>query len=123
VRLVWKEAIMGLLVLVFLVALPVSSFAQYVGDLSPNPLNNNSIGNPFSPGGPWSPTPPRNPPGARTAPTSPYTWSNPLAVGPPQMFEGGGQFRMISPLNQNQTGTSLGPYGMTLPPGHPLGRR
>lgn len=114
---------MRLLVLLFLVTLPVSSFAQYVGDLSPNPFNNNTIGNPFSPGGPWSPIAPRNALGGRTSPTSPYAWSNPLAMTPLQMFEGGGQFRMIRPLNQNQTGPSLGPYGITLPPGHPLGSR
>jgi hypothetical protein len=118
-----KEDIMWLLILFFLVALPVSSLAQNVGDLSPNPLNNNSIGNPFSPGGPWSPIPPRNPPAGRASPTSPYTWSNPLAISPPQMFDGAGQLRMTTPLNQNQPGTTLGPYGITLPPGHPLGSR
>jgi hypothetical protein len=120
---VWKEDTMWLPVFLFLVILPVSSFAQNVGDLSPNPLNNNSIGNPFSSGGPWSVIPPRNQDGGRASPTSPYTWSNPLAIRPPQAFDGGGQFRMTSPLNQNQTGGSLGPYGITLPPGHPLGSR
>ena len=117
---------MWLPVLLFLVILPVSSFAQNVGDLSPNPLNNNSIGNPFSPGGPWSVVAPRNQDGGRASPTSPYTWSNPLAITPPQPFEGGGQFRNLGPLNQmnqSQTGSRLGPYGITLPSDHPLGVR
>jgi len=121
---------MRLLVLLFFLILPVASFAQYVGDLSPNPFSN-SIGNPFNSGGPWSVIPPRNQGGGRASPSSPYTWSNPLAIGPPQPFEGGGQFRSVSPLNQSQTtplnqsqaGPRLGPYGITLPPGHPLGMR
>ena len=59
---------------------------------------------------------------------NPHSWFH-LDVKTPDgkvekwMFEGGGQFRMIRPLNQNQTGPSLGPYGITLPPGHPLGSR
>jgi hypothetical protein len=114
---------MWLPVLLFIVILPVSSFAQNVGDLSPNPLNNNSIGNPFSTGGPWSVVPPRNQDGGRTSPTSPYTWSNPSAITAPQFFEGGGQFRNLGPLNQSQTGSRLGPYGVTLPSDHPLSRR
>ncbi|MGH7257079.1 MAG: hypothetical protein ACREIM_01795 [Nitrospiraceae bacterium] len=122
---------MWLLILLFVVAVPISSLAQYVGDLSPNPYNNNAIGNPFSPGSPLSPIAPRSPTGGRTSPTSPYTWSNVLPQGPPQPFDGAGQLRMssplnqniVSPLNQNQTSTGPGPYGITLPPGHPLGSR
>jgi hypothetical protein len=113
---------MRLVVLLFLVILPVVSFAQYVGDLSPNPFSN-SVGNPFNSGGPWSVSPPRNSDGGRATSTSPYTWSNPLAIGPPQPFEGGGQFRSLSPLDQSQAGPRIGPYGITLPPGHPLGMR
>ena len=114
---------MRLLVLLFFLTLPVASFAQSVGDLSPNPFSNNTIGNPFNSGGPWSVVPPRNQAGGRTSPTSPYTWSNLLPVTPPQPFEGVGQFRSFSPLNQSQTGPRLGPYGITLPSGHPLGLR
>ena len=114
---------MRLLALLIFLALPIVSFAQYVGDLSPNPFSSNSIGNPFNSGGPWSVIPPRNQEGGRASPTTPYTWSNPLAIGPPQPFEGGGQFRSLSPLNQSQTGPWLGPYGITLPRDHPLGRR
>ena len=114
---------MRLLVLLFLLTLPVASFAQYVGDLSPNPFSSNTIGNPFNAGGPWSVVPPRNQAGGRAGPTSPYTWSNPLPVSPPEAFEGGGAFRSTSPLNQNQTDPRFGPYGITLPPGHPLGMR
>ena len=114
---------MWLLILLFVIALPVSSSAQYVGDLSPNPNNNNTIGNPFSPGSPLSPIAPRSSTGGRTSPTSPYTWSNVLPQGPPQPFDGAGQLRMGSPLNQSPTSTGPGPYGITLPPGHPLGSR
>ncbi len=126
-----KVDIMWLLILLFVVVVPISSAAQYVGDLSPNPYHNNTIGNPFSPGSPLSPIAPRSSPGGRTSPISPYTWSNVLPQGPPQPFYGGGQLQMssplnqniVSPLNQNQTSTGSGPYGITLPPGHPLGNR
>lgn len=126
-----KVDIMWLLILLFVVVMPISSPAQYVGDLSPNPYHNNTIGNPFSPGSPLSPIAPRSSTGGRTSPTSPYTWSNVLPQGPPQPFYGAGQLQMssplnqniVSPLNQNQTSTGSGPYGITLPPGHPLGNR
>ena len=122
---------MWLLIFLFVMAVPVSSSAQNVGDLSPNPYNNLTIGNPFSPGGPLNPNIPRSPGVGRTTPTTPYTWSNVLPTSPSQPFEGAGQLRMssplnqnfISPLNQNQTNTGPGPYGITLPPGHPLGSR
>jgi hypothetical protein len=60
-----KEAIMRLLVLLCFLIVPVASYAQYVGDLSPNPFSSNSIGNPFDSGSPWSVIPPKR--GARPA--------------------------------------------------------
>ena len=62
---------MWLLIVLFVMAVPVSSSAQNVGDLSPNPYNNLTIGNPFSPGGPLNPNIPRSPGVGRTTPTTP----------------------------------------------------
>lgn len=56
---------MRLLVLLCFLIVPVASFAQYVGDLSPNPFSSNSIGRPFDSGGSWSVIPPKR--GARPA--------------------------------------------------------
>jgi hypothetical protein len=117
---------MSLVVFIFLAILPVSAVAQNVGDLSPNPLSSNSTGNPFTSGGPWSAVAPRNQDGGRASPTSPYTWSNVSPVSPsslPRSLESGGPLRNMGPVDQGQAGPRVGPYGITLPPGHPLSAR
>jgi hypothetical protein len=113
---------MWLALLLIVLAVPVCSYSQNVGDLSPNPYNNNSIGNPFSSGGPLSSIRPGIPNGGRAAPTSPYSWSNvsPLPTAPP-IYDRADQFRSPNTLSPNVTGNGLGPYGITLPPNHPLG--
>ena len=112
-----------LLLLIVLVG-PARAYAQNVGDLSPNPYNNNSIGNPFSSGGPWSSIRQSNPNVGRAAPTSAYSWSNvaPL-LGPPSVYDRANSVPLFTPntLSPNIPGSSLGPYGITLPPNHPLG--
>ena len=111
-----------LLLMVFLG--PGSVFAQNVGDLSPNPNNNNTIGNPFSPGGSWSFNRQGNPNVGRAAPTSPYSWSNVAPVlGLPPVYDRANSFPLRTPPTAipNVPGSSLGPYGITLPPNHPLG--
>ncbi len=120
----YTEDMMWLVLLLILFAVPLCAHAQNVGDLSPNPNNNNSIGNPFSPGGPWSPSGQGNPNVGRTAPTSPYSWSNVAPLpGSSRMPDRVNSFPLRSPntLAPNVPGSSLGPYGITLPPNHPLG--
>ena len=113
---------LALLLLVF--SVPLCAHAQNVGDLSPNPNNNNTIGNPFSPGGSWSFSRQGSSGVGRAAPTSPYSWSNvgPL-LGPPAVYDRANSFPLTSPntMSPNVPGSSLGPYGITLPPNHPLG--
>ena len=115
---------MRLLLLLIVLVGPARAYAQNVGDLSPNPYNNNSIGNPFNSGGPWSSIRQSNPNVGRAAPTSPYSWSNvaPL-LGPPSVYDRANSFPLLTPntLSPNIPGSSLGPYGITLPSNHPLG--
>jgi len=115
---------MWLLLLLLGLTAPRYAFAQNVGDLSPNPNNNNTIGNPFSPGGSWSFSRPGNPIGGRAAPNSPYSWSNVAPVlGLPSAYDRANSFPLQSSptASPNVPGSSLGPYGITLPPNHPLG--
>ncbi len=115
---------MRLVLLCILFVIPLSSHAQNVGDLSPNPNNNNALGNPFSPGGPWSFSRQGNSGVGRAAPTSPYSWSNvsPLPA-PPAVYDRANSFPLRAPdiRSPNVPGSSLGPYGITLPANHPLG--
>lgn len=115
---------MRLMLMLIVLAGPVCAHAQNVGDLSPNPNNNNTSGNPFSPGGSWSLSRQENPNVGRAAPTSPYAWSNVAPVlGPPPAYDRGTSFPLLAPptASPNVPGSSLGPYGITLPPNHPLG--
>ena len=117
-------------ILLFVMAVPVSSSAQNVGDLSPNPYNNLTIGNPFSPGGPLNPNIPRSlVSGVRLRPLpirgpmyahkSFPTIRGRRSIADEQSTES--EFHQSS--ESDQTNTGPGPYGITLPPGHPLGSR
>ena len=120
--LMWKVC----LIVILWLLIPVSTPAQNVGDLSPNPNNNNSIGNPFSPGGSWSVSGQGGSRSPRTAPTSPYTCSN-VAPLPelPRSYNQPDPFSFRSPRTPTPivTESPKGPYGITLPPKPSLGRR
>jgi len=60
--------------------LPLSAHAKFLGDLSANELNANSIFNDLGPYDTLSPTSPRNPIGVYGNPVSPYSETNPLAI-------------------------------------------
>ena len=109
------------LIVMLWLLVPVNAPAQNVGDLSLNPNNNNSIGNPFSPGGSWSIN--RQGSSPRTAPTSPYTWSNvaPL-LDPPRSLNQPDPFSFRTPRTPTPIvrESPKGPYGITLPSNHPL---
>jgi hypothetical protein len=116
---------MWIVLLLFGFAFPGYASAQNVGDLSPNPFNNNSIGNPFSPGGSLSPIRQSGPNGGRAAPTSPYSWSNvsPPVSGPTIVYNPSNPLPTGSPnsLSLHVPGSQFGPSGITLPADHPLG--
>jgi hypothetical protein len=116
-------AVLPVLFLLFSIGCPVTTFAQNVGDLSPNPLGTNSIGNPFTSGGPWSPVAPRSQGSGRASPSSPSSWSNVSPVLPStplRTLDNEGRLSDVAPLPRRQPGPSRGPYGITLPPDHPL---
>jgi hypothetical protein len=104
--------------LLIVLAFPAHSLAQHVGDLSPNPNSNTLTGNPFNPGGSWSI---RGGVNGRVTPTSPYTWSNVLTGPTPSPLPNpSNQFGGLNTLVPGTTGNGKGPYGISLPPNHPL---
>ncbi|MGQ0665868.1 MAG: hypothetical protein ACT4O4_02440 [Nitrospiraceae bacterium] len=77
---------MKLLLASLLVLIPLTVHAEYLGDLSDNELNPNSIFNDIGAYSPLSPTSPRNPIGLYGSPLSPYSSTNPLAIEAPGLY-------------------------------------
>lgn len=113
---------MKLIIVLTMLAGPVSAFAQYVGDLSPHPYSTNGIGNPFNSGGPYSLSPPAAAGRSPVAPTSPYTWSNvsPKASSPTSVNRTEWRDSSTTPSIPPVSTPRKGPYGITLPGNHPL---
>jgi hypothetical protein len=70
---------MKLLLFSILALFPFTVHAEYLGDLSENELNPDSIFNDIGAYGPLSSTSPRNSIGIYGSPISPYSATNPLA--------------------------------------------
>lgn len=98
---------------------PFAVYAEYLGDLSVNELNPNSIFNDVGPYGNLSPTSPRNPVGIYGSPVSPYSATNPLATDAPRLYDQQGNYRGKLSTNQfdpDSVSNPLGRYGSSLSP-------
>jgi len=107
------------LLMVLLSLVPVSVSAEYLGDLSNNPLNPNSVFNDIGPYGNLSPTSPRNPIGIYGSPISPYAANNPLATETPRLYDQQGNYRgklSTNPLDPDSINNPLGRYGSPISP-------
>jgi hypothetical protein len=86
---------------------------RYLGNLSANPYDPNSISNPFGRyGSPYSPDSVNNPYFLYGSPFSPYSARNPFATSPPQVYSG-------TPFGLPSTGITTYPapsYGITTYP-------
>jgi hypothetical protein len=115
------------LLFIFLLSFPLVVHAEYLGDLSDNELNPNSILNDSGPYSPLAPTSPRNPIGRYGSPISPYSATNPLAVETPRLYDQEGNYRgklSTNTLDPESIGNPLGRYGSSLSPdslNNPLG--
>lgn len=115
-----------LLLVVFLLW-PLPTSAEYLGDLSANEMNPNSIFNDVSAYGPLSSTSPRNSVGLYGSPVSPYSATNPLAIDAPRLYDQQGNYRgklSTNPLDPDSVSNPLGRYGSSLSPdslNNPLG--
>lgn len=118
---------MKLLLATAILLLPLTAHAEYLGDLSDNELNPNSIFNDIGPYGSLSPTSPRNELSPYGSPISPYSATNPLAIDAPRLYDQEGQYRgklSTNPLDPDSINNPLGRYGNPLSPdslNNPLG--
>src|SRR5512143_3438266 len=118
---------MQVLLLALLLLLPSTVLAEYLGDLSANELNPNSIFNDIGTYGTLSPASPRNPIGLYGSPISPYSANNPLAIDAPRLYDQEGNYRgklSTNPLDPDSVNNPLGRYGSPLSPdslNNPLG--
>jgi hypothetical protein len=118
---------MRILLAVLLSLLPLSVHAEYLGDLSDNELNPNSIFNDIGAYGPLSLTSPRNPIGLYGSLISPYSATNPLAIDAPDLYDQEGNYRgklSTNTLDPDSVSNPLGRYGSSLSPdslNNPLG--
>jgi hypothetical protein len=107
------------ILILILLAVPVLVHAEYLGDLSSNSLNPNSIFNDIGPYGPLSPKSPRNSLGVYGSPISPYSATNPLATEAPRLYDREGNYRgklSANPLDPDSISNTLGRYGSPLSP-------
>jgi hypothetical protein len=118
---------MKLLLTTLLFLIPLAAHAEYLGDLSTNELNPNSIFNDVSAYGPLSATSPRNSVGLYGSPVSPYSATNPLAIDAPRLYDQEGNYRgklSTNSLDPDSVSNPLGRYGSSLSPdslNNPLG--
>ena len=118
---------MRVILLLSLLFSPLAAHAEYLGDLSANELNPNSIFNDVSAYGPLSPTSPRNTVGLYGSPISPYSATNPLAIDAPRLYDQEGNYRgrlSTNTLDPDSVSNPLGRYGSSLSPdslNNPLG--
>lgn len=116
------------LLFAFLLLAPPTVSAEYLGDLSENEMNPNSIFNNIGTYGPLSPASPRNSIGLYGSPVSPYSATNQLAIDAPRLYDDQeGNYRgkfSTNPLDPDSVSNPLGRYGSSLSPdslNNPLG--
>jgi hypothetical protein len=110
---------MQTLLALLLSLIPLNVQAEYLGDLSANELNPNSIFNDIGLYGSLSPMSPRNPIGVYGGPISPYSANNPLAIDAPRLYDQEGNYRgklSTNPLDPDSVSNPLGRYGSPLSP-------
>lgn len=118
---------MRIILLLSILFFPLTVQAEYLGDLSANELNPDSIANDIGAYGALSPTSPRNSIGLYGSPISPYSATNPLAIEAPRLYDQEGNYRgklSTNPLDPDSVSNPLGRYGSSLSPDslkNPLG--
>jgi hypothetical protein len=110
---------MLVLLLAVLLLIPISIHAEYLGDLSDNELNPDSIFNDIGAYGPISSTSPRNSIGVYGSPISPSSANNPLAIEAPRLYDQEGNYRgtlSTNTMDPDSISNPLGRYGSSISP-------
>ena len=99
-------------------SVPVAA-QDYLGNLSSNPYNPNSIANPYGAGSPYNPNSITNPYGPYGSPYSPKSATNPFATDAPRLFDNQGNYRgrlSANPFDPESISNPYGRYGSPYSP-------
>jgi hypothetical protein len=102
---------MKLLLASLLVLIPFTVHAEYLGDLSANQFDQNSIANPFGAGNPFSSNSVTNKFGLYGSPYSNQSATNPYATDAPRLYDQHGAYRGNLSTNQHDPDSVSNPYG------------
>lgn len=102
---------MKLLLASLLVFIPLTVQAEYLGNLSTNEFDPNSIANPFGAGNPYSPNSVTNQFGIYGNPYSNQSATNPHATDAPRLFDQEGHYRGKLSTNPYDPDSVSNPYG------------
>ncbi len=84
---------------------------EYLGNLSINPYNPDSIANPYGAGNPYDPNSVMNPYGEYGIPYSPHSVTNPYATNAPKLYDQDGNYRGRLSTNPYDPDSISNPYG------------
>jgi len=101
--------ILSIFVILFLYV-PVLA-GGYLGNLSSNPYDPNSISNPYGAGNPYNPNSITNPYGKYGNPYSPYSATNPYSTNAPRLYDSQGNYRGRLSNNPYDPDSISNPYG------------
>lgn len=107
------------MIVVLLVSGPVLAQAEYLGDLSANPFNPNSLANLFGAGSPFAFKSPTNPFGPYGSPFSDRSATNPLTWRAPRLYDREGHYRgklSANPYDPDSISNPFGRYGSPFSP-------
>ena len=111
---------MKLLLATLLLLIPQAAQAEYLGNLSANEFDPNSVANPFDAGNPFSPNSVTNEFGIYGNPFSNQSATNPYATDAPRLYDQQGHDRGKLTTNQFDPDSTSNPYGRygSPPPRH-----
>ena len=99
------------LLLIVLLLLPLPVYAEYLGNLSANEFDPNSIANPYGAGSPYSSNSITNEFGHYGSPFSNQSATNPYATDAPRLYDQQGNYRGKLSTNQYDPDSVSNPYG------------
>lgn len=102
---------MRLLLASLLILIPFTVHTEYLGDLSTNKFDPNSITNPFGAGSPYSSNSVTNKFGLYGSPFSNQSATNPYATDAPRLYDQQGNYRGKLSTNPYDPDSVSNPYG------------
>ena len=102
------------ILLLLLLLCPLSTQAEYLGDLSANPYAPDSTSNPYGAGSPFKPDGINNPFSPYGSPSSNRSATNLFATDAPRLYDQQGHYRgklTTNPYDPDSTSNPFGRYG------------